>query len=175
MKLPIVNVRVSRLVLAAGLGLVALIVVAILLIGGGDDSGGGSGRIDATGTIDQYAGPTPLTVRLSASSKNADGDVLYRWRFDDGTASTEAEVTHTFRRAGYYQVILDARDESGDNDRETFLFGVWPPTQWNKAQRTPLTKKGALQAQEVQTERTEERRRELREVLQRRAREQIQG
>lgn len=175
MKLPIANVRVSRLVLAAALGLVALIVVAILLIGGGDEASSGSGRIDVKGEIDQYAGPTPLTVRLSASSKNGDGEVLYRWRFDDGTASTEPDVSHTFRRAGYYQVILDARDESGDNDRETFLFGVWPPTQWNKAQRTPLTKKGALQAQAVQTKRTEERRKELREVLRRRAREQVQG
>ena len=81
----------------------------------------------SAGKVDQFAGPTPLVARLKASSKNGDGDVLYRWRFDDGTSSTEQEVTHTFPRAGYYQVILDARDESGDNDRETFLFGAWPP------------------------------------------------
>ena len=83
-----------------------------------------------TGKVDHFAGPTPLIVRLNATSKNADGDVLYRWRFDDGTSSTKPEVTHTFPRAGYYQVILDARDESGNNDRETFLFGAWPPGQW---------------------------------------------
>jgi hypothetical protein len=72
-------------------------------------------------------------------------------------------------------VILDARDSSGDNDRETFLFGAWPPGQWSKAQRTPLTKKGALNAQKVQQERTDKRRAALREDLRRKAREQIQG
>jgi PKD domain len=157
------------------LALVALVACGVLVVAGcgGDDGGGGDGALNVSGKVDQYAGPTPLVVRLKASSKNADGDVLYRWRFDDGTASTEPEVTHTFKRAGYYQVILDARDESGNNDRESFLFGAWPPDQWDKAQRTPLTKKGALQTQRVQQQRTDERRKELREELRRRAREQI--
>ena len=115
---------------------------------GGDDKGGGGGSFDVSGKVDHFAGPTPLIVRFTATSKNADGDVLYRWRFDDGTSSQEQNLTHTFPRAGYYQVILDARDESGNNDRETFLFGAWPPTQWAKAQRTPLTKKGALRRTE---------------------------
>jgi len=114
-------------------------------------------------------------VRFTASSKNAKGNVLYRWRFDDGTSTTNPNVTHTFKRAGYYPVILDGRDESGNNDRESFLFGAWPPGQWARAQRTPLTKKGALRAQEVQSARTKKRREELREVLRQRAREQIQG
>ena len=36
------------------------------------------------------------------------GKVIYRWRFDDGTISSAPTATHSFRRAGYYQVILDA-------------------------------------------------------------------
>jgi len=170
MKLPLDGTRLPRL---------ALIAVAaagtIAATGCGSDDSGGGGKFNVSGKVDHFAGPTPLVVRLNATSKNADGKVIYRWRFDDGTASTKPEVTHTFPKAGYYQVILDGRDEKGNNDRETFLFGAWPPGQWNKAQRTPLTKKGALQAQRVQQKRTDERRKALREELRRRAREQIQG
>jgi hypothetical protein len=158
------------------LGLVAVSALGMLAVTGcGGDEGNGGGRFDVSGKVDHFAGPTPLVVKLKASSKNGDGDVLYRWRFDDGTTSTETEVTHTFKRAGYYQVILDARDESGENDRESFLFGAWPPAQWEKAQRTPLTKEGALRTQRVQQARTDRRRAELRQELRRRAREQIEG
>jgi hypothetical protein len=171
MKLPLDRTRGPRLALTAVLAL-----GAVAALGCGDDNGGGgSGRLDVSGKVDHFAGPTPLVVRLKATSKNGDGDVLYRWRFDDGTSSTKQEVTHKFSRAGYYQVILDARDESGENDRESFLFGVWPPEQWARAQRTPLTKKGAKLAQEVQQDRTDARRKALREELRRKAREQIEG
>ena len=171
MKLPLYRTKASRGALIA-----MLAAGAIAVTGCGDDKGGGKGgRFDVKGDVDHFAGPTPLVVRMQASSKNGDGDVLYRWRFDDGTASTKPDVTHTFPKPGYYQVILDARDSSGDNDRETFLFGAWPPGQWAKAQRTPLTKKGALSAQKVQQQRTDKRRAALREELRRRAREQIEG
>jgi hypothetical protein len=170
MKLPLDGTRLPRL---------ALIVVAavgtIAATGCGSDDSGGGGKFGVSGKVDHFAGPTPLVVRLNASSKNANGDVIYRWRFDDGTSTTKPQVTHTFPKAGYYQVILDGRDEEGNNDRETFLFGAWPPRQWTEAQRTPLTKKGALQAQRVQQARTDARRKALREELRRRAREQIQG
>jgi hypothetical protein len=171
MKLPLDRTRVFRATLIA-----VVACGAIVVTGCGDDNGGGNGgRFDVKGDVDHFAGPTPLVVRMKASSKNGDGDILYRWRFDDGTSSTKEEVTHTFPKAGYYQVILDARDSSGDNDRETFLFGAWPPEQWARAQRTPLTKKGALNAQKVQQQRTDARRAALRQELRRKAREQIQG
>ena len=101
--------------------------------------------------------------------------MIYRWRFDDGTTSQEQNPTHTFPRAGYYTVILDAIDEEGNNDRQTFLLGAWPPQQWSKAQRTPLTKKGARDAQQIQQERTDARHAEIRKRLRERAREQIEG
>jgi len=157
------------LVLAAALA-AALFVTAC----GGDDNGGG-GTFDVSGNADHFAGPTPLISKFTAKSKNADGDVIYRWRFDDGTVSTEQNPTHTFKRAGYYTVILDARDETGNNDRQTFLLGAWPPQQWATAQRTPLTKKGAREAQRVQQARTDARHRDIRRELRKRAREQIEG
>ncbi len=170
MKLPLDRSMTLRLAL-----ILALALGTIAAAGCGDDQKSGGGKFDVSGKVDHFAGPTPLVVRMNASSKNANGDVLYRWRFDDGTSSTETEVTHTFPKAGYYQVILDGRDEQGNNDRETFLFGAWPPGQWNEAQTTPLTKKGALQAQRVQQRRTDKRRKALREELRRKAREQIEG
>jgi hypothetical protein len=155
---------------------VAAAVAAALFVAscGGDDNGGG-GNFGISGNADHFAGPTPLVARFSSKSKNADGDVIFRWRFDDGTTSEEQNPTHTFKRPGYYTVILDGRDESGNNDRQTFLLGAWPPKQWAEAQRTPLTKQGAKDAQRVQQARTDARHREIRRELQKRAREQIQG
>ena len=171
MRLPFDRSTGARVALTA-----VLAAGAVAVLGCGDDesSGNGGGRFDVSGKVDHFAGPTPLVVRFNASSKNGDGDVIYRWRFDDGTATTQPDVTHTFPRPGYYQVILDARDESGENDRESFLFGAWPPGQWARAQKTTLTKKGAERVQEVQQQRTDVRRRALRPELRRRAREQIE-
>lgn len=172
MRLPFDRTTGPRLALTAVLAL-----GAVAALGCGDDNGGGGGggRFDVAGNVDHFAGPTPLVVRFKASSKNGDGDVRYRWRFDDGTSTTKPEVTHSFPRAGYYNVILDAWDESGDNDRESFLFGAWPPAQWARAQHTTLTKKGAERTQRVQQRRTDVRHKALRKELRRRAREQIEG
>jgi hypothetical protein len=169
------NLPVNRTRAAKPLLLAILAFTALAVAGCGGDDGGDKGKLDVKGNVDHFAGPTPLIVRFTATSKGGKGKVLYRWRFDDGTSSTNPNVTHTFKRAGYYQVILDARDESGNNDRESFLFGAWPPGQWARAQQTPLTKKGALAAQKGQSARTKQRRDELRAVLRKRAKEQIQG
>ncbi|HSD32898.1 MAG TPA: PKD domain-containing protein [Gemmatimonadales bacterium] len=155
--------------------LAALVAATFLITACGGDDGGNDGTLNVTGNADRFAGPTPLVSRFTAESKNAKGDVIYRWRFDDGTTSEEQNPTHTFKRAGYYTVILDARDESGNNDRQTFLLGAWPPKQWAEAQRTPLTKEGALKAQRVQQRRTDARHVEIRRELRKRAREQIEG
>jgi hypothetical protein len=155
--------------------LAAAFAAALFVAACGDDEKGGGGNFDVSGNADSFAGPTPLISRFTAKSKNAKGDVIYRWRFDDGTTSQERNPTHTFARAGYYTVILDAHDEEGNNDRQTFLLGAWPGQQWTKAQRTPLTKKGALEAQRVQQARTDARHVEIRKRLRKRAREQIEG
>jgi hypothetical protein len=164
--------RFCKVILMLAAALAATVFVASC---GGDDNGGGGGTLSVSGDADQFAGPTPLISRFTAQAKNAKGDVAYRWRFDDGTTSEEQNPTHTFGRAGYYTVILDARDEDGFNARQTFLLGVWPQKQWAEAQRTPLTPKRAKDAQKVQQRRTKVRYREIRRQLRKRAREQIEG
>jgi hypothetical protein len=140
--------------------------VVLILIGagcGGDDNKkSGTGTLSVSADADRFAGPTPLNVKFSAKPKNAVGEVHYRWRFDDGTQSEENNPSHSFPRAGYYTVILDARDESGNNTRQSLLLGAWPPRQWATAQTKPLTKKSAIQTQKVQQHRTDVRHAELR-------------
>jgi hypothetical protein len=164
----------ARLLLNMFLGAAAS-VAALLIVMGRERDNRSSGRFDVTGKVDHFAGPTPVISRFSATAKNANGDVIYRWRFDDGTTSREQSVTHSFKRAGYYQVILDARDEEGNNDRETFLLGAWPPKQWADSLRTTITPEFAAAAQRVQQRRTKVRHAEVRERLRRLARGQTEG
>jgi PKD domain len=160
--------KLSWLLLAAG-----TCAAVVAGCGAGDDPQGG--KFDVRGSVDRFAGPTPLVSRFSAEAKHAHGKVIYRWRFDDGTTSEQQSATHSFRRAGYYQVILDARDESGNNDRETFLLGAWPQKQWTNAMNTHMTPARARAAQLVQNRRTNARRTDIREQLRRRAAAQNQG
>jgi hypothetical protein len=128
--------------------------------GGGDDKKS-SGQMEVSVNLDRYAGPVPLTGKFSAKAKNANGDVYYRWRFDDGTQSEKQTDTHTFTRPGYYTVILDARDESGNNARQSLLLGAWPVRQWAEAQTKPVTRKSAIHVQKVQQGRTDKRHQEM--------------
>jgi hypothetical protein len=143
-------------------------VLALVLTGAGCGGGNAkkvSGSLSLSVDADRFAGPTPLNTKFSAKPKNAKGQVHYRWRFDDGTQSEEQNPAHSFPRAGYYTVIVDARDESGDNTRQSLLLGAWPPRQWAAAQTKPLTKKGALATQKIQQARTEARYKQLREAV----------
>ena len=145
-------------------------VLALALIGagcGGDDNtkSNDNGQLKLDVDADRFAGPTPLNVKFNAKAKNAKGDVLYRWRFDDGTQTEDQSPSHSFPRPGYYTVILDVRDESGNNTRQSLLLGAWPPKQWAEAQTKPLTKKGAVRTQKIQQGRTDARHRDLREEL----------
>jgi hypothetical protein len=146
------------------LALVPGVLLALVLIGAG--CGGGSDK-KSSGTLslsvdaERFAGPTPLNTKFSAKPKDAQGQVFYRWRFDDGTESEQQNPAHSFPRAGYYTVIVDARDESGNNTRQSLLLGAWPPRQWAEAQTKPLTKKGAIATQKIQQHRTDIRHQEL--------------
>ena len=145
-----------------------VLALALLGAGCGGDSKKGNGLITASVNADHFAGPTPLNVQFSAKAKNAKGQVYYRWRFDDGTQSEVQNPGHAFPRAGYYTVIVDARDESGNNTRQSLLLGAWPPRQWATAQTKPVTPVLAKRVQAVQQRRTDLRHTHLRTELRRR-------
>lgn len=65
------------------------------------------------------SGPSPLTVAFSSTgSSDADGTIVgYRWSFGDGSSSTQANPTHTYRAAygsaGRYAATLTVTDDRG--------------------------------------------------------------
>jgi hypothetical protein len=146
-------------------GVLALVVTGAGCGGGSDNSKKSSGTLALSVDADRFAGPTPLNTKFSAKPKDAQGQVHFRWHFDDGTQSEEQNPAHSFPRAGYYTVIVDARDESGNNTRQSLLLGAWPPKQWAAAQTRPLTKKGALQTQKIQQHRTDIRHKQLADAV----------
>jgi hypothetical protein len=158
--------------------LIGLLVVAFLSTGcwGGGDDEKSPAKKSAQKTEDPYpdrkffhtyaeaapfAGPTPLKSKFTVTSFRASGAVRYRWRFDDGTTSREQNPTHTFKRAGTYRVIVDARDEKKGSDRWNLVLGVWPPKVWNRGVKG-LSKEEIRDLQRDQAQRTVKRREELR-------------
>jgi hypothetical protein len=108
-----------------------------------------------------FAGPAPVKSKFTVTPFRASGAVRYRWRFDDGTTSREQNPTHTFKRAGTYRVIVDAKDEGKGSDRWNLVLGVWPPSVWNRGVQG-LSKEQIKQLQRDQAKRTVKRRDELR-------------
>jgi len=117
----------------------ALVLIAASRLPAGDkkDNGffiGHDAEFEADADADVYAGPAPLAVKFSASTQHASGRVTYRWNFDDGTTSTEQNPSHSFRRHGWYSVIMDARDAAGHTYRMNLLLHAWRPKDWERLQ-----------------------------------------
>ena len=95
---------------------------------------GRDGEFEADADADVFAGPAPLTVKFSASAQHASGRVTYRWKFDDGTTSTEQSPSHAFRRRGWYNVTMEARDAAGHVYQMNLLLHAWRPKDWARLQ-----------------------------------------
>ncbi|MYV42576.1 carbohydrate-binding protein [Streptomyces sp. SID1328] len=69
----------------------------------------------ARAAADKTSGQAALKVRFSsAGTTDQDGDTLtHHWDFGDGTSSTTANPTHTYRQNGTYTATLTAKDPSG--------------------------------------------------------------
>jgi hypothetical protein len=106
-----------------------------------------------------FGGPTPLAIRFKVTPFHATGLVHYRWRFDDGTWSEEESPVHTFKKPGYYQVLLEARDERG-SDAWNLIVGAWPPDVWEARTNAkgPTNKTTIRKLQKAESLRTAKRR-----------------
>jgi hypothetical protein len=145
-----------RKALAAAGPLIAIMAGVLFGVAGAESKATLALSVDA----DRYAGPRPLRVTFSAHPSGGAG-ARYRWCFDDGTQSQDPSPTHSFRRAGYYKVVVQTQDESRGRDRKSLLIGAWPPRQWAAAQAKPPTKKAAIRAMRAQQRRTRKRRKQL--------------
>jgi hypothetical protein len=119
----------------------------------------------------RFGGPTPLTVSFASSPFHETGKVRWRWRFDDGTISEEQNPVHTFKRPGYYQVLMEARDEKG-TDAWNLILGAWPPEVWEAGAAGKTSGGGAStlkKVQRAQDRRTAQRRREAAKKSEQRA------
>ncbi len=71
------------------------------------DAGGDNPPIINSVNADRTGGPAPLTVNFTSTATDPDGDpITYNWDFGDGASSGQRNVSHTFNRAGAYDVVL---------------------------------------------------------------------
>lgn len=140
----------------------AMLAVAAVALSGVTGAQSADKSLGLSVDADRYAGLRPFDATFTPAVRDAAGAVRYHWCFDDGTKSDVQSPTHSFRRAGYYTVIVQAVDESGTRARQSVLIGAWPPKQWAAAQTRPITKRGAIRAQRAQQRRTRSRHKRLR-------------
>jgi serine/threonine protein phosphatase PrpC/PKD repeat protein len=114
---PVPSSRLERLRAHAGLlillvGLLsASILFAILMAGRKSGGGKESGPLPVAFTAEPSEGEAPLTVRFSALfAGNAGG---WSWDFGDKSTSTEQKPSHTYTKAGTYQVCLKVAGPKG--------------------------------------------------------------
>ncbi|SHJ60952.1 PKD domain-containing protein [Pseudozobellia thermophila] len=73
-------------------------------------------------------GEAPAEIRFTGSNSTDDNAVTgYKWDFDDGSTSTEADPKHTFDTPGTYSVELEVVDEEGLKDTERLTITVNAP------------------------------------------------
>jgi hypothetical protein len=161
--------RRRALLVLGGLLVIAGGAVVVVLALGSDDGGNAhklkdpnpqNRGFDVAADVSKFAGPPPLQVKFRSAPFDAAGDVKYHWVFDDGTTSSEQSPTHTFNRSGYYEVVLRAKDEKGNQNGWALVLGVWPRKTWLTGRRGRTAEK-TLDEVRKQTRRTEKRRKEL--------------
>jgi len=91
-----------------------------------------------------YTGDPKVGEELAFTASAADpgGDPLtYEWDFGDEATDEGAEVTHAYAEAGFYIVMVTARDDAGAETTTVFNVGVTPaatqPTENGGGAETP--------------------------------------
>ncbi|SDE76891.1 PKD repeat-containing protein [Pricia antarctica] len=97
------------------------------------------------------AGEATLAVQFKGSNSNDDTKIeKYFWDFKDGSTTTNANPSHSFSKAGTYEVELSVTDDEGLTDTETVTIKV--SEKENKAPKavasgSPLTGDAPLEVQ----------------------------
>lgn len=81
-------------------------------------------------SADKTSGPAPLAVKFSgaASADRKNSTLAYKWEFDDGATSTQAQPAHTFANPGFYRVKLTVTGPLGSHSAQTVIAAGhgWP-------------------------------------------------
>ncbi len=108
-------------------------------------------------SADRAVGAGSLAVKFSsAGSRDKQASRLsYRWNFDDGEKSTEANPAHTFKTPGFYEVTLKVAGPSGSHvarcvitvkpDWPMAINNGWTHDKLDEAVWTPMTRTDAFQ------------------------------
>lgn len=67
-----------------------------------------------------------VTLNATGSIDNV-GIVDYTWNLGDGTVLNGMEVTHKYKKAGNFEVLLTTRDAAGNEDNTTMTIRVYEP------------------------------------------------
>ncbi len=78
-------------------------------------------RPEARATANKTLGSVPLEVKFSAAGK-----LKQHWDFGDGTSSSEANPTHTYKRFGRYTATLTVTDDEDASATTALSINVLP-------------------------------------------------
>ncbi|WPR77524.1 PKD domain-containing protein [Algoriphagus sp. NG3] len=86
-------------------------------------------KVDPVAVASATPNPAVVGEEISFIGENStdDGDLIYAWNFDDGTASAEMNPIHIYNEAGQYEVMLSVIDEDFNIDFTTFTVNVELP------------------------------------------------
>ncbi len=96
---------------------------------------------------DPNGGASPLTVRFTASGRDADGDALmYVWSFGDGGAAGGKAATHTYTAPGTYSAKVTVTDPDGATGSATVQVVVTAPQGQVRGASTELVLPSSVRA-----------------------------
>ncbi|WP_157243457.1 PKD domain-containing protein, partial [Algoriphagus resistens] len=88
-------------------------------------------KVDPIAVASATPNPAEVGEQISFIGQNStdDGDLIYAWNFDDGTASAEMNPTHIYNEVGQYEVMLTVIDGDFNIDFTTFTVNVELPAE----------------------------------------------
>lgn len=94
----------------------------------------------------------PVNFSAASSQPGSSAIVAYQWGLGDGTADSQAQVTHTFPAAGQYQVTLTVVDENGLSSSAQLLVSAGPSQAELDAQAAEEAQRQAEEEARLQAE-----------------------